>query len=111
MHPFDAGCFARPLVGANGAPLETGEHADCELVEILQPWRPCGLGRVQIPAQGGMRACHVCQVGEAHAGCDGADGWFYSMDDPDCAAGTIAFTPGAEPLEGTPFRFGCGRGC
>ncbi len=117
-----AGCLARPLVGPDGMPLETGDHADCLLREFV-PFEEdadgaCGRGRIPMGVdEDGAAICQICQRGdgvpphELDAGgngvtmcADSTDFWFYDSNDHDCGgAGKVRsagdaprFAPGGE---------------
>ncbi len=116
-------CLSLQIAGASGAPLATGEHADCALLERLPDDGSCPAGRIDRGLDGGQRVCQVCQQGEGEApyetdfrgeslaACAGRSAhWFYTTEDPDCAGrGKIEFTDGDEPTSGSILRLECAR--
>lgn len=115
-------CFARPLTDEQGAPLESGDHAPCALVETLRDGAPCGPGRIEIGGEDGGTLCHVCQQGDGEVewptAPDGYDlapcveagvVWSYTTEDPSCGgAGALAWADGFEEPCGSPMRLRCG---
>ncbi len=118
-------CLARPLVGAGGVPLATGEHADCIVRETLVDNGACPRGRFEVgtDSETDGTICQVCQLldgedpflvdslGTDLRPCaDSAANWFYTTEDERCGgAGKVEFTEGDEPEPGSSIRLECGN--
>jgi len=114
-------CLARPLVGANGVPLATGEHADCIVREVLIDNSECGPGRFPLDPEDGRTVCQICQQGDGEGDytmdslgndltpCAGTDAfWFYTLEDENCGtAGKVEFNENAEPPDGSTIHLEC----
>jgi hypothetical protein len=115
-------CLARPLVGPNGVPIATGEHAECVVWEIPAGGGACGPGRVEVESREGDAVCQVCQEGDGSgdfridsfgtdlAACASSPDayWFYTTADESCGgAGKIEFSAAGTPAVGSTVQIIC----
>lgn len=117
---IDDVCLPRPLQGAGGIPLRSGEHAECVVREILTDSRDCGPGRFAVDTdEDGRTICQVCQLGDGEgdhlvdaegrslASCAGSvENWRYTTEECE-GAGRIVFTTGATPEQDSEVFLQC----